>query len=136
MRKDCLEGVKVRVGDYGKEGVVISNYSPNHVKERYYVLFPTGKVELVDRDDFKIIMPVEKHTPHRLYNSIGYKPLAMSEIAERDELSFDISFCSYKDCDNLSCRRNINRLEGSPSYMRFSVSNFKDVDGYCPTRFS
>ena len=133
MRKDCLEGVKVKVGD--EYGVVISNYSPNHVKERYYVLFPTGKVELIDRGDLSIVMPLVKRTPHKLYSIVGYKPLAMSEILERDSLSFDISFCSCNDCDNLSCRRNFKRLEGAPAYMRFTVSDFKDKEGYCPTGF-
>ena len=137
MGKKYLEGTKVKVHtDFGdRDGVVISNYSPNHVKERYYVLISTGKVLLLDRGDFEIVTPIEKNTPHRLYNSIGYKPETMLDIEERDSLSFDIAFCSAKDCDNLRCRRNFNRVEGAPSYMMYTVADFKDKDGYCPTGF-
>lgn len=137
MKKNYLEGYKVSVPtEFGdRDGVVISNYSPNHIVEKYYVLLSTGKVVLLKRDEFQVVTPIEKYTPHKLYNSIGYKITSMSDIAERDSFSFDISFCSETKCDNLSCRRNFNRTEGSAPYMRYSVSNFKDKEGYCPTPF-
>ena len=92
MRKNCLEGLKVQVGD--RYGVVISNYSPNHIRERYFILFDTGKVELLGREDFEVVEPRVKCVPHKLYSIVGYKPLSIDEIWERDGMSFDISFCS------------------------------------------
>lgn len=133
MRKNCLEGLKVQVGD--RYGVVISNYSPNHIRERYFILFDTGKVELLGREDFEVVEPRVKCVPHKLYSIVGYKPLSIDEIWERDGKSFDISFCSHTECDNLGCRRNFNRTEGAAPYARFSVSDFKDKEGYCPTGF-
>lgn len=59
---------------------------------------------------------------------IARKRLKVLDTMEDFWGSYDITFCSYKDCENTKCRRHQKRLENWKYPV--SIGNFKDCEDW------